>query len=98
MNDYNIKSFRRFLKENNAYAAFIRNYDPDYANMCMEMGGKRSLKYYLSYCCSEEIFNFAFLWADTEEGSKFWGNLETKWRREVWGWTRHFNVEKCEPL
>ena len=77
------KLFIRFLKENNCYKQYVRNYDN---NFNLDSG--------FIYNCLNELyddrlpnedneFTDAFSWGNTYEGFEYWDDMDDKWRSFV---------------
>ena len=66
------KIFIRFLKENNCYKQYCKNYN----NTLDEL--YESNEYNGELNISNEIFD-AFSWVSTKEGFSFWDDVDDKW-------------------
>lgn len=94
-----IKPFIRFLREKDAYGAFINAFTSkagkkiriDWAISEVRYGSdvyksvpNDSFKSYYSVMIKPvNLLCFAFRWADTEGGDLFWGALDKEWRKEA---------------
>ena len=68
-----IKSFKKFLIMDNAYASYIR-YMP------------RTVKYLSKYLCHYASYAWIyafFIWDNTSEGESFWRNLHFEWCKKI---------------
>lgn len=70
-----IKGFFRFLKEQNAFARFIEEYN-DYHHKKSFIGflKDRPCAFYIPQ---------AFVWGDTLEGHKYWENMHRDWNEWI---------------
>ena len=78
LNDVNqrlkeIPDFIRFLKEHNAYWAFVR----DAKNFFMKVYPNQHLDQ--KRCKKSGLIMSSFNWSKTPEGGKFWCDLHEKW-------------------
>lgn len=94
-----VKQFIRFLREKDAYGAFINAFTSkvgkkariDWADSEVRYGSdvyksvpNDSFKSYYSVLVKPaDLLGWAFRWSDTEGGDWFWGELDRKWRNEV---------------
>lgn len=94
-----IKPFLRFLREKDAYGAFINAFTSkvgkkiriDWADSEVRYGSdvyksvpNDSFKSYCSVLIKPvDLISWAFRWADTEGGDLFWGALDREWRKEA---------------
>lgn len=72
-----IKLFVKFLKKNNAYHIYIKNVSErrhDYIAF---------IKYLIRNDFLEDFFVCAFAWHSTEQGSYFWGKLNSEWQKFI---------------
>ena len=91
MKDYEIKRFKRFLKEKGVYKSFQRHFTPEYCNINYidtHPGNKsnriNTLKEYLNEIDNHLVFLYAFDWryALEEDGIDdlyFWHKLTVKY-------------------
>lgn len=64
----------RFLKQNNAYEAFIENIiNPRQFNSVKELLNNITLSL-------EELLQASFIWSDSNQGEKYWKELNLKWK------------------
>ena len=76
------KEFIKFLKENNAFIPFV---------VQLSIQGNTSLTEHLSLFSPSNILHgdsygiikCAFKWSITPQSSKFWKNLDIKWKRKI---------------
>jgi hypothetical protein len=66
--------FVRFLKEEEVYHPFRRNFAK------MPMQGYKSLGRYLRNVKKEDAMRNAFSWRNTQEGLDFWADVACGWR------------------
>jgi hypothetical protein len=94
-----VKQFIRFLKEKDAYGAFInaftskagKNTRIDWAysevrygsNVYKSVPNDSFKSYYNVLVKPADLISWAFRWADTEGGDSFWGALDREWRKEA---------------
>ena len=76
------KQLLRFLKENNCYKEFIKNFiqfeSKGYFKNKLDIDDlvSRVITY---KSCSESEINDAFRWKDTIQGENFWRTIDDKW-------------------
>lgn len=69
-----LKKFTRFLKDNNCFNEYFRNYDEDFAMLSfINLLGS---DYY-------DLFFSAFNWYEVKEGVEFWEEINDEWRRKI---------------
>lgn len=83
------KKFCRILKENGAYAQFVKAFKEqkairnEWAKFHTTYFKSKSVEQFDEYCESiinkEYLLNFAFEWDKTEEGWYYWNNMRDKW-------------------
>ena len=90
-----IKLFIKFLKREGVLESYIKNlksqrcyreYSP-HRNSIFSMedilnGALFKKRIFYDNFDGGEMFNYAFCWGSTKEGSKFWAELSLKWRKE----------------
>jgi hypothetical protein len=90
MKDYEIKRFKRFLKENGVLKSFYRHFNPDFFNSYY-LGEKdekiTKIEDYLKKIKNYQVFLYAFNWKDAANmdninDEKFWKNIEEKYLHE----------------
>jgi hypothetical protein len=90
MKDYEIKRFKRFLKENGVFKSFYRHFNPDFFNSYY-LGKKdeeiTKIEDYLKKITNYQVFLYAFDWADAADmdninDENFWKNIEEKYLHE----------------
>ena len=90
MKDYEIKRFKRFLKENGVFKSFYRHFNPDFFNFYY-LGKKdeeiTKIEDYLKKITNYQVFLYAFDWADAADmdninDENFWKNIEEKYLHE----------------
>lgn len=71
------KVFVRFLKDRRSYSAFVRNYNSD--------RNFRTVNEYLSgdWVDRANLISSAFTWHLTDQGGKFWAELDRCWKAEL---------------
>lgn len=93
MKDYEIKSFKRFLKENGVLKSFYRHFNPDFFNsyhIYDETEEKViTIEDYLKKIKNYQVFLYAFDWKDAARmdsinDESFWANLEKKYLQEFY--------------
>lgn len=67
--------FFRFLKDNNAYLAFMSNVEKN--------NQEGYLKDFFIECNPKSWLSLPFVWARTVQGNKFWFNLSCKWAHVI---------------
>lgn len=72
-----VKKFIRFLKQNNAYEAYMFN-----LNSRISFFKKSAFKSYVDRVGFSDFIKAAFNWERTKEGSGFWCDLHNKWIKE----------------
>lgn len=71
------KRFFRFLKDENAYKLFIKNFK----NRTNHFTRFKSFDELFDYCSENDqrgLIDFAFIWQDTKQGCSFWKILNMK--------------------
>lgn len=71
--------FFRFLKENNAYMAWLRNFKL----VCYQNEAKRLSQLFRDDRTIRRVFCHSFSWSATQEGYWFWFNLSMKWKKHL---------------
>lgn len=69
------KKLIRFLKQNNAYEAYMFNFEAQ--------KGDLSFKRYIERVTLSSFINGAFDWQYTSEGRGYWYDLHKKWHEEI---------------
>lgn len=91
MKDYEIKRFKRFLKENGIIKSFYRHFNPDFFNsyylLCEKDEEITKIEDYLKKIENYQVFLYAFDWADAADidninDENFWKNIEEKYLQE----------------
>ena len=91
MKDYEIKKFKRFLKENGVLKSFYRHFNPDFFNsyylLCEKDKKITKIEDYLKKIKNYQVFLYAFDWAnaadmDNINDENFWKNIEEKYLHE----------------
>jgi len=75
-----IRRFTRFLKEQDAFYAFRRNYDVFFYSKNAFARQDITCRQYLDKVQSCNFIVHAFHWMDSIEGYEFWYNLDIEWR------------------
>ena len=75
-----IKNFVKFLKYNDAYGKYRR-----YCYRNSTLFGDDAFR---PINCDDDLILLAFFWADTNEGTDFWVNLDKKWRGTLNGYEK----------
>lgn len=70
MNKYKLKYLTSFLKENDCYYQYIKNYNNYNNEYYMPL---TILKY------SYNLINNAFVWRETKEGFDYWEKIHNEW-------------------
>lgn len=81
MGTKHFKLFCRFLKEENAFYPFIRNYIQD--GKRYDSNNQQIPLLDLTIDNGYDMINVAFFWSNTKEGYHFWGDLCDKWNYKV---------------
>lgn len=90
MKDYEIKSFKRFLKENGVLKSFYRHFNPDFFKSYY-LGENyeeiTKIEDYLKIIKNYQVFLYAFDWKDAAsmdniDDEKFWEKIEEKYLHE----------------
>jgi hypothetical protein len=90
MKDYEIKRFKRFLKENGVFKSFYRHFNPDFFNSyyLSEKDEKiTKIEDYFKKITNYQVFLYAFDWKDAASmdninDENFWKNIEVKYLHE----------------
>lgn len=72
--------FFRFLKENNAYTAWLRNFKRFSHALKQDESEKLSLLF-RDYISIRQVVRNSFSWYASQEGYWFWSNLSMKWQK-----------------
>ena len=82
MSDYK-KEFVIFLKKNNAFGAFVLNFNN--SKLWRKENGEIYDEHkYFTNTPFERYISGAFLWRNTVQGHIFWQKLSEKWRQLKW--------------
>ena len=90
MKDYEIKRFKRFLKENGVLKSFYRHFNPDFFKSYY-LGKKyeeiTKIEDYFKIIKNYQVFLYAFDWKDAAsmdniDDEKFWEKIEEKYLHE----------------
>lgn len=80
MRNQEIKQFKRYLKEHGVYSAYIKNYDPKFAEDFFN-NKSTSLEEFLKQCKGPgDFITFAFYYMETKEGGAFWCDISMGWQ------------------
>ena len=90
MKDYEIKSFKRFLKENGVFKSFYRHFNPDFFKsyyLGENYGEITKIEDYFKKIKNYQVFLYAFDWKDAAsmdniDDEKFWEKIEEKYLHE----------------
>lgn len=91
MNDLNEngKALLRFLKENDYYRKFMRNFHNKSKENIKFKDLTHSNVGFIEFCnkaISEYYIDIAFNWVLTKEGSDFWEDVSTQWKYFYYGY------------
>ena len=75
--------FVRFLKDQGAYTKFVKNF-----KKASSEATRRAWVATTNYCSWEQLpleilLSFAFIWNETDEGDKYWRDLDAKWKQTI---------------
>ena len=73
-NHDDIKIFFRFLKEQNAFARFIEEFNNFHKKKFISFLESRPCAFYITQ---------AFVWGDTPEGNKYWERIHVDWNEWI---------------
>ena len=75
------RKFIAFLKENGIYEKWIYNMKRQHPTSDIEWWNLFFYRFYENKCCNG--INWAFYWADTEDGHEYWRYFDLKWKSIV---------------
>lgn len=84
--NYKKRLFIRFLKENNIYAPYRKNFGLEYTKMWNKDGYKRIIEENLDYYSVTHprlYIDNAFTWSRTIEKHDFWMIFSHKWKKLI---------------
>ena len=90
MKDYEIKRFKRFLKENGVLKSFYRHFNPDFFKsyyLGENYGEITKIEDYFKKIKNYQVFLYAFDWKDAAsmdniDDEKFWEKIDEKYLHE----------------
>lgn len=96
--EFIIKEFVLFLKKNEVYYKYVNNYCKDHSLEPIQFKSFFMKKYLYPHTVIDEERGFlsnAFLWGETNEGHRYWAELDNKWEKYLKNGKNIKNKETC---